>query len=90
MLVQFSDGSEQWVPLKRLKGNNPIEVAKFTYARGIEKKPALDYWVPYTLRKRDAIISSITHTLRKIAHKYGVEILHNVDDAERIDKTNGN
>ena len=81
MLVQFSDGSRQWVPLKILKEINPVEVAEFACARGIEKDPAFGYWVPYTLRKRDAIVSSITHRFRKTTHKYGIKTPHAVDDS---------
>ena len=30
LLVQFCDGSEQWIPLKVLKETNPVDVTKFT------------------------------------------------------------
>ncbi len=67
------DRPEQWVPLKILKDTNLIKVAEFVCVQGIEKEPAFDYRVPYTLTKRDAIVSSITHRLRKLTHKYGIE-----------------
>ena len=59
LLVQWSDNSKSWVPLKDLKESNPVEVAEFARARGIATEPAFAWWVPYTLRKRDVILSSI-------------------------------
>ena len=45
-LVQFRDGSKQWVPLKVLKETNLIEVRKFVVARGIDDQPAFHWWAP--------------------------------------------
>jgi hypothetical protein len=53
LLVQFRDGSEQWIPLKVLKETNPVDVAEFAVAREIDDQPAFNWWVPYTIRKRD-------------------------------------
>ena len=36
-----------------------MEVAEFSSARGIESQPDFVWWVPYTLRKRDRIISEL-------------------------------
>ena len=57
-LIRHKDGSEVWTPLKLLKEFNPIEVAEFATARGINEEPAFSWWIPYTLRRRDRIISA--------------------------------
>ena len=75
--------------MKIIKENNPIEVAEFVVARGLSNDPAFEWWVPYTLRKRDKIVSSITTRLRKITHKYGIEIPSSIDQAQKIDSGNG-
>ena len=88
--VRWNDGSEEWIPLKLLKECNPVDVAEYVNARGIQDEPAFCWWVPYTLRKRDIIVSAISSRVRKRSHKYGVEIPNSVEDAKRIDAKNGN
>jgi len=78
------------VPLADLKESHPVETAEFAKARGIDDEPAFAWWVPYTLRKQDAIIASLKRRIRKTTHKYGIEVPVDVDDAYRIDKKNGN
>ena len=90
LLVRFKDQSEQWIPLKDMKESHPVEVAEFAKARGIATEPAFQWWVPYTLRKRDAIISAVKHRVRRTSHKYGIEIPRSVKHAYEIDKKNGN
>ena len=90
MLVKFTDGSNQWVPLRILKETNPVEVAEFAVARQIHQGPAFRWWVPYVLRKKDAIISSITHKLRRVTHKYGIKIPRNTAEAKAFDAKSRN
>ena len=90
LLVQFKNGREEWFPLKVLKESNPVEVAEFAVARGIDKEPAFDWWVPYTLRRRDKIISAVSAGVRQVSHKYGVKIPRSVAEALKLDKENGN
>jgi hypothetical protein len=90
LLVKWHDNSKQWLSLSILKESNPIEVAEYVKARGIEKEPAFAWWVPYTLRKRDVIIAAVKARARKTTHKYGLEIPQNVNHAHAIDKKNGN
>ena len=90
LLVTWKDGSETWLPLKILKESNPVDVAEFAKAKGIEDEPAFAWWVPYTLRKRDVIISKLKARIRKTTHKFGIEVPISVTNAHRIDKENGN
>ena len=73
-LVRWRDSSETWVKLADLKESHPVELAEYATARGMSGEPAFAWWVPYTLRKRDVIISAVKSRLRKATHKYGVEI----------------
>ena len=63
--IKWRDGTTKWVSLKDLKESNPIEVAEYVTARYIQEEPAFAWWVPYTLRKRDRIISSFNSRIRK-------------------------
>ena len=90
LLVRFKDESEQWIPLKVLKETNPVDVAEYAKAEGIDDEPAFAWWVPYTLKQRDRIIASVNARARKVTHKYGHEVPFTLDDAKRIDAANGN
>ena len=76
--------------IKILKNLNPIEVAEFAVAGGIDKEPAFTWWVPYTLRRRDRIIPGVNYRVKRTTHKYGIELLRSFDEAIRFDKLNGN
>ena len=90
LLVHWKDESESWVKLSDMKESHPVEMAEFAKAKGIQGQPAFCWWVPYTLRKRDAIVAAVGARLRKPTHKYGVEIPKDVHHARELDKRNGN
>ena len=73
-----------------MKESHPVETAEFAKAKGIQWEPAFCWWVPYTLRKRNAIVTAVGARLRKTTHKYGVEILKNVHHAQGLERRNGN
>ncbi len=90
MLVKWKDQSESWIPLKDMKESHPVEVAEFATARGIENEPAFAWWVPYTLRKRDVILSAVKSRIQKATHKYGIEVPTSMKHAYQIDAQAGN
>lgn len=90
LLVSWKNGREEWIPLSILKESNPIEVAEFAVAHKIDEEPAFCWWVPFTLRKRDSIISAVKARVKRVTHKYGVEIPRTVQEAYALDKKNGN
>jgi hypothetical protein len=59
LCIQWKDGSASWERLADVKESNPVEVAEHSVAQGIEVEPAFAWWVDYTLRKRDRIISAV-------------------------------
>jgi hypothetical protein len=88
-LVRWTSTATQWVPLKDMKESYPVQTAEFATARGIAKEPAFVWWVPYTLRKRDVIVSSVKARTRRTSHKYGVELPRSVEHAHELDRKNG-
>ena len=48
---------------------------------GIENEPAFAWWVPFTLNKRDKIISAVNQCVKKRTHKYGIEVPWTVEEA---------
>ncbi len=96
-LVQWSNGTRQWIDLKLLKELNPVQVGEYVISRGIQDEPAFAWWVPCTMRKRDVIVAAIKSRLKKTSHKYGIEMpmpARNTDEAVRnaqeLDRKNGN
>lgn len=90
VLVRWKDGSETWIKLADMKEAHPVELAEFAKARGIANEPAFAWWVPDTIRRRDAIISSLKKRIRKINRKFGIEIPTSVEHAYELDRRNGN
>ena len=73
------------MPLKVLKESNPVEVAEYAVARGIDRELAFSWWVPYTLKKRKAIIAVVRSCATKRTHQYGIEVPNDVNEAKIID-----
>ena len=78
------------MPLKVLKESNPIEIAEYVTALDIENEPAFSWWVPFTLRKRDRIISGMNVRVQKHSHKFGRRIPKDITEARKLDTINGN
>ena len=49
--IKWKDGTSDWVPLKILKESNPVDIAEYCVAHGIEDEPVFVWLIPYTLRK---------------------------------------
>jgi hypothetical protein len=89
LCVEWKDGTTSWEALSILKEHNPVEIAEYAVAHGIDDEPAFAWWVPFTLKKRDSIISAVNKRYWKRTHKFGIRIPHSVEEALRIDKENG-
>ena len=85
-LIKWKNGPKEWVHLKVLKKSNPVGVAEYVTARGIEQEPAFTWWVSYTLCKRDVIVSDVSSRVRKASHKYGIEIPTSIKSARNINR----
>ena len=72
-----------------MKESHPVETAEFAKARGIDDEVAFAYWVPYTLCKRDIIISAVKARLKKTSHKYGLEVPTGIQHSLKLDAENG-
>ena len=63
--VKWKDDTVIWTSLQDLKEYNPVEIAEYVTSRDIESKPAFAWWVPFTLRKRDSIITGVKSRVSK-------------------------
>jgi hypothetical protein len=53
-------------------------------------EPAFAWWVPHTLRRRNAILSAVKARVRKKTHKCGIEVPISLVRAKELDRINGN
>ena len=92
LLIQWKDGSTDWVALKDFKESYPVELALYAVERSIQDEPAFAWWVPHVLKKRKRILQKVKVKSKYWArtHKYGVRVPRNVKEAIEIDKENGN
>jgi hypothetical protein len=74
--------------LAELKDSYPIELAEFAKALGIVDEPAFAWWVPHTLRRRNAILSAVKARVRMKTHKYGIEVPISLVRAYELDRIN--
>ena len=65
-------------------------MAEYNASRNIKREPVFCWCIPYTLRKRDAIISSARARVAKTTHKYGIRVPSTIEEAIVIDEKNGN
>lgn len=89
LLVTWKDGTSDWVKLKDLKDSNPIEVAEYAVGNKIVEEPAFAWWVPWTLRKRNIIISKVKSKYWKRTHKFGIRLPKTVEQALAFDLEDG-
>ena len=88
--MKWKDGIVTWTYLKDLKESNPIKLTEYVTAWNIQDEPYFAWWAPFTLRKQDRIIAAVNSCVRKVTHKYGIDIPTSVEHADEIDKRNQN
>ena len=59
--VNWKDGTVTWTSLEDLKESNHIEVDKYVTTQIIQDDPNFSWWVPFTLRKRDRMITVVNY-----------------------------
>ena len=89
LLIEWKDGSTNWVSLKDIKESYPVEVAKFALATRISMEPAFARWVPFVLKKRNWILAKVKSKYWLWTHKFGIRIPKSVEEAKKIDEQNG-
>ena len=89
-LVDWSDGSQSWLPLYNIKQSNPIEAAEYAVAEGIQDEPAFAWWVKTVLKKRSHYINKLRTVVKNNQLKYGLKVPKTVKEALAIDVENKN
>ena len=89
LLIEWKDGSTNWVSLKDIKESYPVEVAEFALATRISMEPVFAWWVPFVLKKRNRILAKVKSKYWLRTHKFGIRIPKSVEEAKKIDEQNG-
>lgn len=63
LLVEWKDGSSNWIALKDLKVSNPIELAEYAIANELQDEPAFQWWIREAIRQRNRIIKKIKRSI---------------------------
>jgi hypothetical protein len=87
--VLWKNGTTSWEWLRNLKESTPVQVAEYAIARGIADEPAFAWWVPFTFKRRDRIIKTVSSRYQHRTHKYGIEVPRTVQRVYEIDKETG-
>ena len=85
--VEWADGTSSWVKLKDLKADNPIELAEYCVLKELLDEPAISWWAPYVIKKKQQIISKVKSRTKKKSQKYGIKIPKSVAEALEIDRS---
>ena len=89
--VEWTDGTQSWIPLKDVKNSNPIMAAEYAISKGIQQEPAFAWWVPHTMRTRSRVISRLKATrTSKGRRRFGIQVPTTIEEAEELDKINRN
>ena len=89
VLVNWKDGSSDWIKLKDIKDSYPVEIAEYAVANQIANELAFNWWVQTVLRKRNRIISKLKTRYWRSTHKFGIEVPKTVQEALAIDERTG-
>jgi Reverse transcriptase (RNA-dependent DNA polymerase) len=90
LLVEWNDGTTEWLPLKDLKESHPLQVAEYAICNKIVEQPAFAYWVREVMRQRDRIIKKVKASAAFSKHtKFGIRVPRTVKEALEIDRMTG-
>ena len=68
-----------------MKENYLVQTAEYARACHVDDEPAFQWWVSYTLRKRDAILSAVKARTRHVNIKYGIKVPSTIKEARELD-----
>ena len=57
--MRWKEGSGDWITIKDLKDSYAVQLANYTLTNRIKDEPTFAWWVPYVVKKRDAIVCKV-------------------------------
>ena len=90
ILIEWKDGSTNWVALKDVKESYPVQLAEFAISNRKAEEPAFVWWVPFVMKKRNRILAKVKSKYWLRSHKFGIGIPKSVEEAKKVDNQNRN
>ena len=73
-----------------MKESHGIQTADYAESHELIEEPEFAWWDPFTLKKKDKMITKLRSRMKKVTHKYVLEIPSNVTHTYELDKRNNN
>ena len=89
LLLEWVDGSMDWVRLAEVKEAYPLQLAEYAVANGIADESAFKWWVHKVLRRKERIINKVKNKYWRTTHEFGIEVPKSVKEAYEIDRATG-
>ena len=86
--VKWRDQMTTWERLLLIKESNLVELTEYAIAKGLDHTPAFSWWVSFTIKKQDCIISVISNQVHKRQYKFGIFLPATVKEGLEEDKQN--
>ena len=76
--IEWKDDTKTQVDIKYIKEERLIELVDYAVTNQISDETAFDWWVPYTLKKSNRIISTVKTKYWRTTYKYGARLPKNI------------
>ena len=90
LCIKWRNSNTAWVALKDTKEDYPVQLAEYAVASKISMDPALAWWVPHTLKKRNRITAKVKSKHWSKTHKFGIKLPNIMKQEIEFDRENGN
>jgi len=89
LLMEWIDGSIDWVKLSEVKEAYPVQLAEYAIANGIAHEPAFKLWIHKVLKRKGRIIKRVKSKYWRTTHEFGIEVPKSVEQAYEIGRVTG-
>ena len=89
LMMEWTDGSMDWVKLSEVKEAYPVQLAEYAMANSIAHGPAFKWWVHKVFKRKERIIKKVRSKYWRTTHKFGIEVPKSVEEAYEIDRITG-
>ncbi len=74
LLMEWVDGSMDWVKLSEVKEAYPVQLAEYTMANGMDHEPAFKWWTHKMLERKERIIKKVKRKYWRTTCKLGIKV----------------
>ena len=90
LLVECTNGSSIWIPLKDLKVSIPSKLTGYVAQNRFDVYSAFKWWLRDVLRRCNRIIAKVKAKYWRTTHKFGIQVPNYVNEALATDMENVN